>query len=175
MITLLVSHWEVVTTGYLDGFKRGKAQVTSRLNLNATMDKEYRNLAQLQLLLLEMERQLLIISAMIKRVRSRWGLPVPVIRQRKHRRYRFMPWLSRAECEEDGQYTRLMPRLQLDSKTKLHPVASTAVGPASGCETEDTGVRSRFGCTWQCGPYWCRFSVGTFAAACPYVQVSSLS
>ena len=59
-----------------------------------------------------MERQLLIISAMIKRVRSRWGLPV--IRQRRHRRYRFRPWLGRAEHEEEGQYTRLIPRLQLD-------------------------------------------------------------
>ena len=76
------------------------------------MDREDRNLAQLQLLLLEMERQLLIISAMIDRVRSRWGLPV--IRQRRHRRYRFRPWLGWAEREEEGQYTRLMPRVQLD-------------------------------------------------------------
>ena len=29
-------------------------------------------------------------------------------------------------------------------------VASAAVGPASGFETEDTGVRSRPGCTWRC-------------------------
>ena len=47
-----------------------------------------------------------------KKVRSRWGLPV--IRQRRHRRYRFRPWLGRAEREEEGQYTRLIPRLQLD-------------------------------------------------------------
>ena len=39
------------------------------------MDRHDRNLAQLQLLLLEMERQLLIISAMIDQLRSRWGLP----------------------------------------------------------------------------------------------------
>ena len=36
-----------------------------RLNLDANMDREDRNLAQLKLLLLETERQLLIISAMI--------------------------------------------------------------------------------------------------------------
>ena len=47
-----------------------------------------------KLLLLEMERQLLIISSMIDRLRSRWGLPggLPVIRQRRPRRYRFRPW-----------------------------------------------------------------------------------
>ena len=84
----------------------------ARLNLGANMDREDRNLAQLQLLLLEMERQLLIISAMKKSVRSRWCLPV--IRQRRHRRYRFRPWLGLAEREEEGQYIRLMPRLQLD-------------------------------------------------------------
>ena len=33
-------------------------------------------------------------------------------------------------------------------------VASVAGRPASGLETEDTGVRSRPGYTWQCGPYW---------------------
>ena len=69
-------------------------------------------LAQLQLLLLEMERQLLIISAIIERVRSRWGLPV--IRQGRHRRHRFRAWLTRADLEEEGQYTTSMPRLQLD-------------------------------------------------------------
>ena len=44
----------------------------ARLNLDANMDREDRNLAQLQLLLLEMERQLLIISAITERVRCRW-------------------------------------------------------------------------------------------------------
>ena len=48
----------------------------ARLNLDVNMDIEDRNPAQLQLLLLEMERQLLIVSALIERVRSRWGLPV---------------------------------------------------------------------------------------------------
>ena len=76
------------------------------------MDRHNRNLAQLHLLLLEMERQLLIITGMIERVRSRWGLLV--IRQRRHRGYRFRPWLTRADREEEGQYTRPMPRLQLD-------------------------------------------------------------
>ena len=47
-------------------------------------------------------------------MRSRWGLPVPVIRERRHRSYRFRPWLGRAEREDEGQYTRLMPRLELD-------------------------------------------------------------
>ena len=53
------------------------------------MDRHDRNHAQLQLLLLEMERQLLIISAMIDKLRSRWGLPggLSVIGQRRHRRY----------------------------------------------------------------------------------------
>ena len=80
------------------------------------MDRHDRNLAQLQLLLLEMKRQLLIISAMIDRLRSRWGLPggLPVIRQRRHRRYRFRPWQTRAELEEEGQYNRPMPMHHLD-------------------------------------------------------------
>ena len=65
-----------------------------------------------QLLLLEMERQLLIISAMIDRLRGGWALPV--IRQRRHRRYRFRPWLTWAELEEEGQYSRAMPRLHFD-------------------------------------------------------------
>ena len=70
----------------------------------------------LQLLVLEMERQLLILSAMIDRLRSRWGLPggLPVIRQRRHRRYRVRPWPTRAELEEEGQYSRPMPMHQSD-------------------------------------------------------------
>ena len=80
------------------------------------MDRHDRNLAQLQLLLLEMERQLLIISAMIDRLRSRWGLPggLPVIRLRRHTRYRFRPWPIRAELEKEGQYSRPMPMHHLD-------------------------------------------------------------
>ena len=80
------------------------------------MDRHDRNLAQLQLLLLETERQLLIISAMIDLLRSRWGLSggLPVIRQRRHRRYRFRPWPTRAELEEKGQYSRPMAMLHLD-------------------------------------------------------------
>ena len=33
MMTLQVSHWELLTTGYLDpnGYKRGKGQVTSQI------------------------------------------------------------------------------------------------------------------------------------------------
>ena len=80
------------------------------------MNRHDRNLAQLQLLLLEMERQLLIISAMIDRLRSRWDLPggLPVIRQRRHRRYSFRPWPTWAVLEGEGQYSRLMPMHHLD-------------------------------------------------------------
>ena len=76
------------------------------------MDRHDRNLAQLQLLLLEMERQLLIISAILDRLRSKWGLPV--IRQTRYRRNRFNPWPTQAELEQEGQYSRPMPMLQLD-------------------------------------------------------------
>ena len=53
---------------------------------------------------------------MIDRLRSKWGVPggLPVIRQRRHRRYRLRPWLTQAELEEEGQYNRPMPRLHLD-------------------------------------------------------------
>ena len=53
---------------------------------------------------------------MIDRLRSIWGLPggLPVIRQRRHRKYRFRPCITRAELEEEGQYSRPMPRLHLD-------------------------------------------------------------
>ena len=72
------------------------------------MDRHDRNLAQLQPLLLEKERQLLIISAMIDQLRSRCGLPVIIPR---HRRYRFRPWSTRAELKEEGQYSRPMHHL----------------------------------------------------------------
>ena len=39
---------------------------------------------------------------------------LPVIRQRRHRRYRFRPWLTRTQLEEEGHYSRPMPRLHLD-------------------------------------------------------------
>ena len=42
------------------------------------------------------------------------GGALPVIRQRRHRGYRFRPWLTGAELEEEGQYSRRMPRLHLD-------------------------------------------------------------
>ena len=45
-------------------------------------------------------------------------------------------------------------------------VASVAVGPASGCETQGTGVKLRPGRTRQ---YSGQFRAGTFAAACPSV------
>ena len=50
---------------------------------------------------------------MIYRLRSRWGLPggLPVIRQR---RYRFRPWATWAELQEEGQYSRPMPMHHLD-------------------------------------------------------------
>ena len=62
-----------------------------------------------------MERQLLIISAMIDRLKSRWSLPggLPVIRQRRHRRYRHRPWLTQADLK-GGQHSRPMTRLHLD-------------------------------------------------------------
>ena len=59
-----------------------RSRSLTRYNVDANMDRHDRNLAQLQLLLLETERQLLIISAKIERVRSRCGLPV--LRQRRH-------------------------------------------------------------------------------------------
>ena len=80
------------------------------------MDRHNTNLAQLQLLLLEKERQLLIISAMIGWLRGRWGLlgGLQVIRQRRHRIYRFRPWPTQAELEEGGLYNRLMTMYHLD-------------------------------------------------------------
>ena len=63
---------------------------------------------QIQVLILQMERQLVIITAMIDRLRRRWGLQRG---QRRPRKYWVRPWLSQAE---EGQYTRLMPMLELD-------------------------------------------------------------
>ena len=53
---------------------------------------------------------------MIDWLRSRLGLPVglPVIRQRRHRRYRFRHWPTQAEPEKEGQYSRQMPMHHLD-------------------------------------------------------------
>ena len=67
---------------------------------------------QIQFLILQMERQLVIITAMIDRLRRRWGLQRG---QRRPRRYWVRRWLSQAEREEESQYTRLMPMLELVS------------------------------------------------------------
>ena len=110
-ITLQASPWKVVTTGYLDanGYKWGVGSSSlARYNVDDNMDRHDTYLAQLQLLQLEMERQLLIISAQIISDGLR------VIRQRRHRRYRFKPWPTWAEPEEECQYSRPMPMHHLD-------------------------------------------------------------
>ena len=91
--------------------KRVRVRPLTRYNLEASMKRQDRDLIQIQLLILRMERQLVIITAMIDRLRRRWGLQQ---RQRRPGRYWVRPWLSQAEREEEGQYTRLMPRLELD-------------------------------------------------------------
>ena len=80
--------------------------------------------------LLEMERQLPIISAMIERMRSRWGLPrgLPVIRQRRHR---FRPWLTWAELDEEGRYTTLMPGLEQKITAELQRDGTLMRDPVS--------------------------------------------
>ena len=75
------------------------------------MDRHNRDLLQIQFLILQMERQLVIIPAMIDRLRRRWGLRRG---QQRQRRYWVRPWLSQAEHGEEGQYSRLMPMLELD-------------------------------------------------------------
>ena len=75
------------------------------------MDRHNRDLLQIQFLILQMERQLVIITAMIDRLRRRWGLRRG---QRRQRRYWVRPWLSQAECEEEGEYSRLKLTLELD-------------------------------------------------------------
>ena len=76
MITLKVSWWELVATGYLDpnGYKRVRVRPLARENLDANMNRQERNLIQIQLLILQMERQLVIITAMTERLRRRGGL-----------------------------------------------------------------------------------------------------
>ena len=66
---------------------------------------------QIQLLILQIERQLVTITAMRDRLKRRWGLGQG---QRRQRRYWVRPWLSQAEHEEEDQYTRLMLTLELD-------------------------------------------------------------
>ena len=66
---------------------------------------------QIQLLILQLEKQLVIITATIDRLRRRWGLRWG---QQRQIRYLVRPWLSQAELEEEGQYTRLMLMLELD-------------------------------------------------------------
>ena len=82
---------------------------------------------QIQLLILQMERQLVIITAMIDRLRRRFGLQRG---QRRPRRYWVRPWLSQAEC---------------------------AAGPASGCVTLGTGLRPgcmwRYSCPFHGGTF----------------------
>ena len=96
-----------MTTGYLDpnAYKKGKAACQT--------DRWNRDLMQIQLLILQMDRQLFIITAMIDRLRRRWGLQRG---QQRTRRYWVRLWLSQADYEEEGQYTRLMPMLELDNR-----------------------------------------------------------
>ena len=47
-----------------------------------------------------------------KQMGSAGGLQVT--RQRRHRRYKFRPWPTQAEPEEEGQYSRPMPMHHLD-------------------------------------------------------------
>ena len=75
------------------------------------MNRQDRHLIQIQLLILQMERQLVIITAMIVRQRRRWGLRRG---QQRHIRYWVRPWLTQAEHEEEGQYTRLVAMLKFD-------------------------------------------------------------
>ena len=76
------------------------------------MDRWNRDLMQIQHLILQMEK-LLAVSHHYSydRLRRRWGLQRG---QRRPRRYWVRPWLSQAEREEEGQYTRLMAMLELD-------------------------------------------------------------
>ena len=99
-----MSSWEVVTTGYLDpnGFKRGKAQVTSQIESRYQYGERGQKSCTTSTLILrngeavthhfsydrESEKQMRSASASYQ--------------------------TGRAEPEEEGQYTRIMPRLQLD-------------------------------------------------------------
>ena len=113
----------------------------ARYNVDDNIGRHNRNLAQLQLLLLEMERQLLIISTMIDRLRSKWGLPgcLPVIRQRRQRRNRFRPWPTRAELKEEGQYSRPMPMHHLDD-----PMANFIQMPPELCQELEQRITAEF-------------------------------
>ena len=63
--------------------KGGKVHLTSHIQCRYQYGQTQKNLAQLQLLQLEMDTQLLIISAMIDQLRRRWGLSggLPTIRE----------------------------------------------------------------------------------------------
>ena len=112
-----MSPWEIVATGYLDAWmpmavKGDKVQLTIQKQRRCQYGQTRQKSCTTSTLTVRNDR---LITAMINRLRIRWGLPgcLPVIRQRRHRRYRFRPWLTMPELEEEGQYSRPMPRLHL--------------------------------------------------------------
>ena len=120
------------------------------------MDRRNRDLMQIQFLILQMERQLVIITAMIDRLRRRWGLQRG---QRRPRRYWVRPWLSQSECEEEGQYTRLMPMLELHDPMgyrnfiRMPPELFQELEQRFGPEIQKERTRMR-SMDSLCGPVW---------------------
>ena len=120
-ITLHVSPWKVLTTGYLNAWmqiaiKGGRVQLTSQIQCRCQYGQTRKKSCTTSTLTVRNGKAVTHHFNYDSWLRSRWGLPgaLPVIRQRRHRRYRFRPWPTRAELEEEGQYSRPMPMHHLD-------------------------------------------------------------
>ena len=92
-----MSWWALVTTGYLDpnGYKKGNGKATSQIELRSQNGQtEQRSCANSTLNITNGVAVSHHYSYMIDRLRRRYWVRI---------------WLSQAEREEEGQYTRLMP------------------------------------------------------------------
>ena len=101
----------------LRAIKGGKVKVTSQIHCRCHYGQtQQKSCTTSTLTLRNGEAVTHHFSYELDRLRSTRGLPegLPVIRQRRHRKYRFRPWLTQAELEKEGQYSRAMLRLHLD-------------------------------------------------------------
>ena len=118
--------WEVVTTGYLDAWmpmaiKGGKVQLTSQIQCRCQYGQTQQKSCTTSTLTVRNGEAVTDYFSYDRPIEKQMGLPggLPVIRQRRHRRYRFRPRLTRAELEEEGQYSRQIPRLHTDLRHKI--------------------------------------------------------
>ena len=96
--------------------KRGKVQLTSEMQCRCQYGQTQQKTCTTSTLTVRNGEAVSHHFSYDRPVEKQIGLPggLQVIRPRRYRRYRFRPWSTQAEVEEEGQYSRPMPMLHLD-------------------------------------------------------------